>query len=112
MVRDCRCLYDSLERIETSRLNLAEKRTSVDVFQRLRQLDLKNLWANSDRQLADSLSTKTKIARWRVLYNEKFLSAKKRPLTVLCISSFDKVEPSERPCSAFVSILDSALNML
>ena len=68
LVKDCKCLYEALERIQTSGLNLSGKRTSVEVLasrQRIRQLDFKTIWVNSDREQAESL-TKLEGARWGV----------------------------------------------
>ena len=61
-VTDFKCLYDELERIETSGLNSTEKRTSiVAIRQRVRQLDLKNLSGSIPTDNWPTLSRQTKF---------------------------------------------------
>ena len=89
-ITDCKSLYDSIERQESSGLGLQEKRTAVEVTairQTMSQTNLKTKWVNSDRQLADVL-TKPGVSpdtilgllrrgRWKIVFDPEFVSAKR-----------------------------------
>ena len=89
IITDCKCLYDALERSETAGLNLAEKRTAIEITaikQRLGHGAIYTGWVNSDRQMADGF-TKPAAAykllpimssgRWKIIWDKTFTSAKK-----------------------------------
>ena len=59
LILDAKNLYDALSRIETSGLQLEEKRTAIDVLsirERTRQTGILVKWVDSDQQLGDGLS--------------------------------------------------------
>ena len=61
-ITDCKSLYDALERNDSLGLGLSEKRTSIEVTStrhHMRATGIKTRWVNSDRQLADVLTTCT-----------------------------------------------------
>ena len=59
ILTDCKSLYDALAKIETSGLQLTERRAAIDATGckvRLGQTNCNVRWVNSDRQLADGLT--------------------------------------------------------
>jgi len=108
LVTDCKSLYDAVERSLSTGLNLSEKRTSIEVLacrERMRTLDLKMRWVNSDRQLADGLTKST--AAWKLLtfqmkptmrlvYDPDFVAAKKTKTTTDG-TTIRKTRPSTTP---------------
>ena len=89
MVTDCKSLYDALARSESQGLGLSEKRTAIEVTATRQQMEATGIickWVNSDRQLADSLTTPMastamqqlcKYGNWKIEFDETFTSAKK-----------------------------------
>jgi hypothetical protein len=89
VVLDCKSLYDALARVESCGLNLAEKRTAIEVLaakQRTQEIGIDVMWVNSDRQLADGLTKPAlsgalvKFMRhqsWKLVHDPTFTSAKK-----------------------------------
>ena len=89
LVTDCKSLYDAVERSQSTGLNLAERRTSIEVLscrERLHATKMELKWVNSDRQLADGLtkaSAAWKLTRfqhkplWKLVYDPTFTAAKK-----------------------------------
>ena len=56
---DCKSLFDAITRIESSGLQLKEKRTAIEVVslkQRIPNSRFKIKWVNGDQQLADGLT--------------------------------------------------------
>jgi len=93
LVTDCKSLYDAVERSQSTGLNLAERRTSIEVLscrERLHATQMQLKWVNSDRQLADGLtkvSAAWKLTRfqqkplWKLVYDPTFTAAKKLKAT-------------------------------
>jgi len=89
LITDCKSLYDAVERSQSTGLNLAERRTSIEVLacrERMATLGMHVRWVNSDRQLADGLTKST--AAWklstfqtkptmRLVWDPEFTAAKK-----------------------------------
>ena len=59
ILTDCKSLYDALANVETSGLQLTERRSAIEAAGckvRLSQTNCQARWVNSDRQLADGLT--------------------------------------------------------
>jgi hypothetical protein len=89
VVCDAKNIYDALERIETSGLQLEEKRTAVELLgikEIIRGANVKARWVNSDQELADGLTKPWKFDQlikamqkgcWRIIFDPDFVSARK-----------------------------------
>lgn len=90
LILDAKNLYDALSRIETSGLQLEEKRTAIDVLsirERTQQTGILVKWVDSDQQLGDGLSKPNQfdslleILRFgslSIVFDPLFVSAKRK----------------------------------
>ena len=90
LVTDSKNLYDSANRIETSGLQLEERRLALEVLsirERIKATGMQLKWVDSDQQLADNLSkpfsyNSLLLAMERgnlcIQFDSKFVSAKKK----------------------------------
>lgn len=90
ILTDCKSLYDALAKVETSGLQLTEKRSAIEATGckvRLHQTNCAVRWVNSDSQLADGLTKPDacdnlrKFQRqgyWKIVFDPEFVSAKKK----------------------------------
>ena len=105
LVTDCKSLYDAVERSQSTGLNLAERRTSIEVLscrERLHATSMELKWVNSDRQLADGLTkaaaawklTQFQIKPvWRIVFDPTFTAAKKLKATTSRKSTANPPDP-------------------
>ena len=90
LILDCKNLYDAMSRIETSGLQLEEKRTAIEVLsirERTKHTNILVKWVDSDQQLADNLSKPLKYDHLQevlkkgslsIVFDPDFVSAKKK----------------------------------
>lgn len=89
ILTDCKSLYDALAKIETSGLQLTERRPAIEATGskvRLGQTNCNVRWVNSDRQFADGLTKPDacddlrrfqRQGFWKIIFDPEFISAKK-----------------------------------
>ena len=92
LVSDCRSFYDISHAYESSNLGVKDKRSSIEALaikQTVVETETPVGWCNSDAQLVDGM-TKGKAApkliefftrhnaQWRLTYDDRILSAKRR----------------------------------
>ena len=92
LVLDCKALWDSIARSESSALGMKDKRVAIEALALRRGLTATKTalsWVHSLAQLADSLTKDTEVGRgillkclrtgwWRLVYDSRFMSARKR----------------------------------
>lgn len=108
LIADCKSIYDSINRSESSCLGMSEKRTAIEALA-FKQTNASThtpvRWVHSHAMLADGLtkvsSTAIRILRafirkplWRLVFDENFMSARKRTMAGLEI--FDEVKATSR----------------
>ena len=110
MITDCKALYDAECKVETAGLGVADRRCSIEILglrQNIRNSGTTVRWVHSHAQLADGLTKSSLHAyrlllsflckqkqRWRLLWDEQFLSARKR--AVIGKDIFDPVNWDDR----------------
>ena len=89
VITDAKSCYDALFESESSTRNLTERRTATEVTairQRLEHGFIYTGWVNSDRQMADGLTTPQtawklleimSAGKWKIVWDETFQSARK-----------------------------------
>jgi len=89
-VSDSKNTYDALSRIETSGLQLEERRTAIELLgikERLEQAGVQPRWVDSDQELADGLTKPWRfdqlvralgLGRWSVFFDPEFVSARRK----------------------------------
>ena len=89
LVVDAKNIYDGIVKIESSGLQLEEKRTAIELLaikQRLRQAAIALRWVNSDQQLSDALTKSwqhegliraLQEGKWRIVFDPSYQSAKR-----------------------------------
>ena len=109
LVTDSKNLYDSVVRIETSGLQLEERRLALEVIsirERVKSIGVQFRWVDADQQLADGLSkpfvcNNLLLAFQRRLvaiqFDEQFVSARKKRAWVrkACRTHFVKKTPEQ-----------------
>lgn len=90
LLLDCKNLYDAMSRIQTSGLQLEEKRTAIEVLsirERTLGAGIAVKWVDSDQQLADGLSKSLQFDHLieilqkgilSIVFDSEFVSAKKK----------------------------------
>ena len=108
LITDSKALYDSLMKNESACLGLEERRSGIEGLALKESLGLSGCsvrWIHSHAQLADGLTKSMAIAqdllrnflrapRWRIIFDERYLSARKR--LAAGIGIFDRVEEGDR----------------
>ena len=89
-VMDCKTLWDGLCKSENAKLGMANKRSAIECMecrQRMERSKVNVRWVGSDHQLADGLTKpsakehlirKLKLGYIRLIFDERFTSAKKK----------------------------------
>ena len=86
LIIDAKNMYDALNRIETSGLQLEEKRT-LGIKERLRKARIFLRWVDSDQELADGLTKPfhaeqilkaVRWACWKITFDPNYVSAEKK----------------------------------
>ena len=90
LISDSKNVYDGLEKIRTSGLQMEERRTAIELLgikERLRQANVRCRWVSGDQELADGLTKPwqgdqlikaLEKARWRIVFDPEFMSAKRK----------------------------------
>ena len=111
LVTDCKAFYDGVVRSQSAGLGLEERRTAIEALALRNALDEGNTvvrWVHSHAQIADGLTKGSWQAfgvlklflekqEWRLIYDEHFMSARKR--SALGKGIFDPTTP-EDPAAA------------
>ncbi|CAK0855515.1 unnamed protein product [Prorocentrum cordatum] len=92
LVTDCKAFYDGVVKSESAGLGLDERRTAIEALALRRALEEGEAivrWVHSHAQLADGMTKASQQAfnvlhsflksqRWKIVHDERFLSARKR----------------------------------
>ena len=92
LVTDCKAFYDGAVKSESAGLGLDERRTAIEALALRRALEEGGTlvrWVHSHAQLADGMTKASfqafhvlhsflKCQRWKIVHDERFLSARKR----------------------------------
>jgi hypothetical protein len=90
VISDSKNAYDALKRIETSGLQMEEKRTAIELLgikERLSAARIDCRWVDSDQELADGLTKPfhfeqllkaLRLTRWSIHFDSNFTSAKRK----------------------------------
>ena len=90
LISDSKNVYDGLEKIETSGLQMEERRTAIELLgikERLQQANVRCRWVSGDQELADGLTKPwqgdqlikaLEKARWQIVFDPEFMSAKRK----------------------------------
>ncbi|CAK0880367.1 unnamed protein product, partial [Prorocentrum cordatum] len=92
LVTDCKAFYDGVVKSESAGLGLDERRTAIEALALRRALEEGKTiarWVHSHAQLADGMTKASQQAfnvlhaflksqRWKIVHDERFLSARKR----------------------------------
>ncbi|CAK0877495.1 unnamed protein product, partial [Prorocentrum cordatum] len=92
LVTDCKAFYDGVVKSESAGLGLDERRTAIEALALRRALEEGETivrWVHSHAQLADGMTEASQQAfnvlhafrksqRWKIVHDERFLSARKR----------------------------------
>ena len=112
---DCKALWDSVARSESSALGMKDKRVAVEALALKRALhasETRLAWVHSQAMLADALTKDTEAGRsillkclqgdiWRLVFDSRFLSARKRAERGLDILAQPDVEDvNDTTCAA------------
>lgn len=90
LISDSKNVYDGLEKIETSGLQMEERRTAIELLgikERLAQACVKCRWVSGDQELADGLTKPwqgeqlikaLEKTKWCIIFDPEFMSAKRK----------------------------------
>ena len=90
MVCDARNIFDGVVKVETSGLQMEEKRTAIELLaikERLSQARVELKWVDGDQEMADGLTKPWKHESlvqalskgfWRIVFDPEFQSARKK----------------------------------
>ncbi len=90
VVCDARNIFDGVVKVETSGLQMEEKRTAIELLaikERLKQARVELKWVDGEQELADGLTKPWKHeplikaldrSEWRIVYDPNFQSARKK----------------------------------
>ena len=90
LICDAKNIYDAVTHVETSGLQLEEKRTAVEclaIRNRTKHAGVKLRWVDSDQELADGLTKMhaydqllraLQLNKWSIVFDERFVSAKRK----------------------------------
>lgn len=90
LVCDARNIFDGIVKVETSGLQMEEKRTAIELLaikERLKQARVELKWVDGEQELADGLTKPWKHeplivaldrSEWRIVYDPNFQSARKK----------------------------------
>ena len=107
LILDCKSLYDSVNRSESSALGMKDKRTAIEALALRSAVMATNTslkWSHSEAQLADVLTKLSgpglkfflqflRRGKWRLVLDPRFISSKKRALQGLKIFDDPEMEP-------------------
>ena len=90
LISDSKNVYDGLEKVETSGLQMEERRTAIELLgikERLAQANIRCRWVSGDQELADGLTKPwqgeqlvkaLQKTRWSIIFDPEFISAKRK----------------------------------
>ncbi len=90
LVCDARNIFDGIVKVETSGLQMEEKRTAIELLavkERLKQANVDLKWVDGEQELADGLTKPWKHeplikaldrSEWRIIYDPAFQSARRK----------------------------------
>ena len=107
MITDCKALYDAELKSETAGLGVADRRCSIEILglkQSVMATGTRIRWVHSHAQIADGLTKASLQAlqlltkfmhtqRWRLVFDAKYMSARKR--AAINKDIFDEIEDGD-----------------
>ena len=90
LICDARNIFDGIVKVETSGLQMEEKRTAIELLavkERLKQANIELKWVDGEQELADGLTKPWKHeplikaldrSEWRIIYDPAFQSARRK----------------------------------